>query len=226
MLNYKKYLVVFIITAAIFATAFGISNFFNTKKVDEIKSSEDHVSISILSLETQFELLQESTCGKFDQASLSDELNALADKLTFAESHDEINSAAVTDLKKYYSLLEIKDYLLMKKVIKQCDLHPITIVYFYSNKNCDDCQKQGYVLTYLRQNYPQIRVYTFDYDLDLPAIKTLITLHDTKNVLPALIINDKVYNGFQDLETVQTIITPYLPKVATSTSATSTSKKK
>ncbi len=222
-LNYKKYLLVFIITGVIFISAFWTSNFLNNKKINNIKTTEDKISIGILSLETQFELLQESTCTSLDRSALSTELGSLADKLSYAESHDEISSKEVSDLKKYYSLLEIKDYLLMKKVSQKCSFNPITIIYFYSNKNCDNCQKQGFVLTHLREKYPQLRVYTFDYDLDLPAIQTLITLHEIKNELPALVINDSTFNGFQDLEKVEKIITPLIPKDnATSTKAIST----
>lgn len=224
--SYKKYITVFLITLVIFVTAFGVSNYLNNKKVADIKQNEDQISVSILSLETQFELLQESTCATIDKSSLGDELTSLADKLSFAESHNEISASEVEGLKKYYSLLEIKDYLLMKKVSRQCNLHPIVIVYFYSSTNCEDCQKQGYILTYLRENYPGIRVYTFDYNLDLPAIKTLIDIHETKKILPALIINDKVYNGFQDLDTMKEIIAPFLPKETATSTATTSPKKK
>ncbi|MEK9184874.1 MAG: hypothetical protein AAB866_01765 [Patescibacteria group bacterium] len=204
-INIKKYIIVFLITTIIFFTAFWISQTLNDKKMSDIRASEDKISIDILTLETQFELLQEtSSCKKIDGSILTDELNSLADKLSYAEDHNEIGSQEVDQLKKYYSLLEIKDFLLTKKVQEKCNIHPVAIVYFYSNKrNCDDCQKQGYVLTSLRENYPQLRVYTFDYDLDSSAIQTLISLHEIGNQLPAIMINDKVYNGFQSIENIK-----------------------
>jgi hypothetical protein len=224
-INPKKYILVFVITAAIFFTAFWVSQLLGNKKINEIKVAEEKISIDILSIETQFELLQESSsCKNIDGSVLSQELNSLADKLSYAEDHSQIGNEEVDQLKKYYSLLEIKDFLLMKKLAQKCDIHPVVILYFYSNKRaCDDCQKQGYVLTYLREHYPQLRVYTFDYDLDLNAVQTLVSVHEIGEKLPAIIIGENIYNGFQSIENIEKL----LPALATSTkTATSTSKKK
>ncbi len=67
-------------------------------------------------------------------------------------------------LKKYYSILEIKHWLLVKKTAKECKVNIGSIVYLYGDKkNCPNCENQGYVLTTLREKYPFLRVYSFDY---------------------------------------------------------------
>jgi hypothetical protein len=225
-INSKKYILVFIITTVIFVIAFIISNYFNDRRYDIIKTTSDKISIDILSLETQFELFQESSCDSLKNSILSDEINALADKLSYAENQRGISDEDVITLKKYYSLLEIKDYLLMKKVGKKCDMNPISILYFYTNKkDCSDCTKQGYVLTKLRTDHPDLKVYSFDYDLNLSAIKTLISLYKIPSDLPALVIKDKTYKKFQSIEDIQKIIPELLLPVATSTESTVTNKK-
>jgi hypothetical protein len=45
----------------------------------------------------------------------------------------------------------------------------------------------GYVLTALRNKYPDLRVYSFDYHFDLGAIETLKSIFKVKDQLPALI---------------------------------------
>lgn len=221
-IQHKKYALVFIMTCVIFALAFYISNYFGNKKVADIKATADKISIDILSSETQYELLQESSCANFKNNVLSDEINAIGEKLSYAENQQGIDSADVKNLKRYYSLLEIKDYLLMKKIYHKCDIRPTNIIYFYSNNNCDDCRKQGYVLTRLREEYPDVRIYTFDYDLDLNALATLISINKIKAPLPSIVINDKTYQGFQDIESIRKIV-PALAasstKAASSTSA-------
>lgn len=210
------------ITAGIFAVAFIISNYINDKRYDVIKTTADKISIDILSLETQFELFQESSCVSLKNSILSDEINALADKLSYAENQRGINDADVVTLKKYYSLLEIKDYLLMKKVDTRCDVKPISILYFYTNKeDCEDCTKQGYILTKLRAAHPEMKVYSFDYDLNLSAIKTLISIYKIPKQLPAIVINGKTYNKFQSIEDIQKII----PELVATSTATSTQNK-
>jgi hypothetical protein len=217
-MNIKKYIFVFLITTGIFAIAFIISNYINDRRYDVIKSTADKISIDILSLETQFELFQESSCDSLKNSILSDEINALADKLSYAENQRGINDADVITLKKYYSLLEIKDYLLMKKVDTKCDVNPIAILYFYTNEEtCTDCTKQGYVLTKLRADHPELKVYSFDYDLKLNAIKTLTSIYKVPKELPAIVIDGKTYSKFQSVEDIQKII-PAL--VATSTATT------
>jgi len=100
-------------------------------------------------------------------------------------------------------LLEIKDYLLMKKITERCGEKSIFVLYFYKNDNCDDCTKQGYVLTSLREKYPNLRVYSFDYNLDLSSIKAMTSIYKVPDNLPAIVINGKVYSGLQTVEDIE-----------------------
>ena len=103
-------------------------------------------------------------------------------------------------LKKQYSLLEIRDYLITKQLAAACGTKPVIVLYFYSNAgDCSDCEKAGYALSYLRTTYPALRVYSFDYNLDLGALKTLITVTKVQNNLPAFVVNGKYSYGFTSL---------------------------
>lgn len=229
--DWGKYFIVFLITLGIFGTAFYASSRLNNKKLEEIQTIQNRVSIDILSSETQFALLSESSCETVGDSSLSKDLDSLGAKLSYAE--DNINSTGsnqedIVWLKKNYALLEMKDYVLMKKLARQCEEKPVYILYFYSNKDgvCADCQKEGIVLTELRRKYPGLRVYSFDYDLELPAQKTLLTLYKIKNTLPALVINNKAEYGFKSVEDIETLV-PELKdlteeSLATTTAATTT----
>ena len=112
----------------------------------------------------------------------------------------------------------------MQKIADKCKTKPVSILYFYSNQgDCADCSRLGDVLTYLRQTYPDLRVYSFDYNLDLSALQTLIALRKVKSELPALVINNRapVY-GLKSLDEMETLI-PELKTLATSTEATTKS---
>ncbi len=228
----QKYIVAFVITAAIFGTAFYITNRLDRARIADIQSTEQSIAIDILSTETQFDLMGTLDCKTIQQTPvLSDELNSLAGRLSVAEQNLGSDNPQVIQLKQQYSLLEIKDYLLMQQITQKCGLKPLYILYFYSNSgDCPDCSRSGDVLTYLRQQYPDLRIYSFDYDLDLSALRTLISLRKVNRVsaqgsLPAFIINNRepVY-GFKTLEEMQALI-PELKTLATSTAATSTKTK-
>ncbi|KND48192.1 MAG: hypothetical protein AB201_01180 [Parcubacteria bacterium C7867-006] len=216
-INWKQYVLSFTITAVIFITAILMSNYFAQKRVDEIRGIQDKIAIDTLSSETQFSLLEESSCKDVGTGSLSTELGTLEDKLSYTEKERGESDIEVQTLKKYYFLLEIKDYLLMNKISQKCNKTPISIIYFYSlDDSCADCEKEGYVLTKLRETYPDLRVYSFDYNADLSAVKTLISINKIKSELPALIIKDNVYYGFKSVEDIEKVV-PELKKMKTST---------
>jgi hypothetical protein len=219
-IDWKKYIIVFFITAALFASTFALSNYFNNKKIDELHTVEDKVSLDLMSSETEFSLLQELSCKDISNTVLSSELNSLADKITYSENTFGDTDPDVISLKKSYSLLEIKDYLLMKEITKRCGQQPVFILYFYTNDNCADCTKQGYVLTSLREQYPNLRVYSFDYSLDLSAIAAMISIYKVPSQLPALVINGKAYSGFQSIDNIEKTF-PQLQTIKKKTTTTS-----
>jgi hypothetical protein len=207
--DYKKYLYSFLITGAIFATAIFASNYFSNKRVEELRNIQSSIAVDILSSETQFSLLSELSCRDISNTFLSSELGQLGDRLSYAEESLGADDQQVQNLKKYYSLLQIKDFLLSQQIRDKCGRATAspTILYFYSNKgDCGDCQREGYVLTKLRQDYPELRVYSFDYNLDLAAIQTLTKLYNIEAKLPALLVNDKVHYGFKSVDDVKNIV--------------------
>lgn len=213
-INGKKYLLSFVITAVVFLGAFYISKSFDKQRLNEVKALGDKLSLDITSSETQFDLLKESSCKVIAHSgTFTDELNALSEKISYLEDNFSTQNEDVIGLKKYYSLLEIKDYLVVNNISKKCGTKPITIIYFYSNpETCDDCKKLDYVMSTLRLNYPEVRIYSFDYNLDLSAIKTMISIYGVKNNLPAIIINDDIYYGFKSIEDMEKLI-PALKKL-------------
>lgn len=227
MIDSKKYIVAFAITAIIFSTAIFVSNILSQKKLEDVRTIENRVALDILSSETQFALLQETSCKDIGPNFLSKELGSLGEKLSYAENQTEFNNSDLDYLKHSYFLLEMKDYLLMKRLTEKCGIKPTFILYFYSTEDlCEECQKMGYVLTALRDKYPDLRVYSFDYHFDIGAISTLISIYKVRSELPALIINGQTYYGFhsvEDLEkTVPALRDLLLKTEALKASATST----
>jgi len=209
----KKYIYVLAITSMIFFTAVFLSNYFNEKKIAQVREIADKIAIDILSSETQYALLQESSCRDVSNSVLSKELNSLAEKLSYTEESFGKSDGEILSLKQYYSLLQIKDYLLSKRIAEKCGLKSTSVIYIYSNEgDCPDCEKEGYVLTYLQETYPELRVYSFDYHLDLSVIKTLLSVYNIKGELPAIVINEHVYYGFKDKVELESLLPKKLKK--------------
>jgi hypothetical protein len=215
-----------VITIAIFSTAFYVSYFFSQKRVDNVKSIQDSIAIDVMSTETEF-LLKEVSCSNEGASGVVKKLNELADKLTYTESKLGGDDEQVIYLKKYYSLLQIKDYILGKQTADSCGeaKRPIYMMYMYSNQSnmCADCQKQAAVLAGLRDIYPELRVYTFDYDLDLAPLDTIKKIYKTRAEFPILIVEDEAYYGLKSLDELKALL-PDTLKEATSTTATAANK--
>lgn len=208
------------ITIALVATVAFAINYLNNIRVANLATIEDQISIDTLSLDTQFSLLETAPCDS--AASTTTLVSSLADlgnRLSNTENQLGTNNPQVLRLKQQYSLLEIRDYLITKQLATACGTKPVTVLYFYSNAgDCADCDKAGYALSYLRNTYPALRVYSFDYNLALGALKTFITINNVKGTLPAFIINGKHSYGFTSLADLELLF----PKGALATSTTST----
>jgi hypothetical protein len=203
------------ITVVLVGTVLFAINYLNQARITELTAIEDQLSIDTLSLDTQFSLLVAAPCDSAaTSTTLTDELADLGNRLAYAEGQLGSDNAQVIRLKQQYSLLEIRDYLITKQLAAACGTKPVTVLYFYSNSaDCADCDKAGYALSYLRNTYPALRVYSFDYNLDLGALRTFITLNKVQNTLPAFVINSKHSYGFTSLSDLEKVF----PKGALST---------
>lgn len=226
-ITWKKHILVFITTLLIFSSGFILSNYLSEKKIAQLMDLQENLRIDILSLETQFSVLAQAPCENLNESTLTRELYNISQRLASIGGTLGTENPDFLRLKKFYSILEIKHWLLLSKATKECSLNLVSIIYFYSDKkNCPDCQDQGFILTYFREKYPSLRVYSFDYDLSLSAIQTLKSVYALEKELPIVIVNDKVYYGFRDKKELEEILSQYLPletfEEATSTESTST----
>lgn len=201
----RNSLIALAIALAITGTVIYAITYLNNSRVAELSAIEDKLSIDTLSLDTQFSLIASAPCDTIaSSTTLTGELTDLGSRLAYAENQLGTNNDQVTRLKEQYSLLEIRDYLLTKQLASECGTKPVTVLYFYSNAgNCADCDKAGYALSYLRTTYPALRVYSFDYNLDLGALKTLLAVTKVEDTLPAFVINGKRFYGFTSLEDLE-----------------------
>jgi hypothetical protein len=211
-MNWKRYIYTFIITLLIFTFALWLSNKFNGEKIDQLRDIGSQIGLDILSAETRFSLLQKTSCEHIvNQASatmgFNTELQDLASRIKFMENQLGYFNADVLSLKKNYTLLQIKDYLLNKEYHDRCKQNVVSILYFH-DIDCKECSNQSIILDKVVSSYPEIRVYYFDLTTDTPALATLASVFNVKGG-PSLVINDKLYAGFQDVAKIES----YIPEI-------------
>jgi hypothetical protein len=214
-MNYSRYTIVFLITLGLFAIAFFLSDVFSDRKVNQLREMQERIAIDILSTETRFALLGSLSCDAFTESylervnGLTEELATFARKLKAVENELGGSNQTVINLKNQYTLLQMKDYLLMQDLNKRCDLGLVQLVYFFDT-DCRDCSRQSIVLDYLQQQFPMIRMYWIERDLESVPVDTLIELFDVRTT-PALVINGKkVAETFYEYEELVKLLPPEL----------------
>jgi len=191
-----KYLAVFATTTLVFLIGLIIGNQISSFKLKNIDELTESLKIESMAIELQYLLVSEEPCLSFNSTSLSEELYEIGSRLDYMENRLGSNNPSVLHLKEYYSLLEIRHWLFMKKTRKECNRSTTLILYFYSNRgDCPRCEEQGYVLSYLHKKYPDLNIYSFDINIDNVALNTVKNVYKITES-PAMIINDKAYTGF------------------------------
>ncbi|MDB5245418.1 MAG: hypothetical protein JWN90_523 [Parcubacteria group bacterium] len=229
-LNARNALWALLITVLITGTVIYAVNYLDEQRVAQLDDLQTRLATDTLSVETQFALLESAPCADVSEGNtLSQEVSSLGDKLSVTETRLGTDDAQVLELKKQYTLLQIRDYLLTKRLSTACHIDPTVALYFYSNTagSCADCDRAAYALSYLHETNPKLRVYAFDYNLDLGALKTLIAVEKVDPKFPAFVIDGKRTYGFTTLDDFKLQFPKdfFATTTATSTSATTTKKK-
>jgi len=201
-----KYLTVFALVSLVFLLGIFFGQAITKAKMSDFARAQNEFRRYLLSLELQTELASKHICN-IDVFELTKEKTELGQKIEFLEKRLGKTNKEILGLKEDYSLLSIRQWLLLEKVRKECGGKFVIILYFYSNeKNTSVCEAQGYILDYLYRKYPEnVVIYAFDTDLDNPALNTLKIIYQIEEV-PSLVIDEKLYPGLQKKDKLESII--------------------
>lgn len=205
----SKFIAAFLITLLVFVVGILLGNNFAEVKLTQLQQFEQDLQIDTLGLELQFEILSENPCiTDTTDNLLSEELYELGSKIEYMENSLNSDDPSIIKLKTYYSILQLRHWLLVQKTKEKCGIDVDTIIYFYSNKKdlCSQCDEQGVVLTYIRKKYPTVRTYAFDRDIMSPAVDAIKAIYLNGSAVPALIINTQTVYGFHDAQAITELI--------------------
>ncbi len=205
-LQTSKYVAAFAMTTLIFVIGMLVGNYVSERKLSTIDELQQDLARRTISSELQYLLLAEHPCQSINSTELTKELFGIGTKLDFMEAKLGKKNQDVIKLKQYYSLLEIRHWLLLKKARDECDFDYDLILYFYSNKgDCDECEQQGFVLSALHKEYPNLNIYSFDIDIDDPALNGIREIHHVRDA-PTVVINNQTFAGFMDKDSIEGIL--------------------
>lgn len=197
---------VFSITTLIFIVGIILGNYFSSQKMKQIDYIGQDLKTDTVAMELQYELMADNPCENINNTLLADELYEMASKLDYMENRLGEKNRDVIEMKEYYSLLELRHWLFMKKTNQECNQTSALVLYFYTNENdCDKCKEQGFILTWARKNYPDVYVYAFDYTIENVALDTIKRLYSVTGT-PAVVIDKDTYNKFMSKSEIESVL--------------------
>lgn len=170
---------------------------------EELKNDEYIMEILILMEESD-----ELSCGFYEKQmeKFNSDTYEFGKMLDRAENAKGKYDPEVMKLKSSYSLMELRDSLLLKQIEKKCNISKIIVYYFYSNGEDYDLRRdQGKVLDMVKRESPIIMIYSFDINARSPVTDLMREKYNITSV-PAMIINDKKYEGFRNYDELTKII--------------------
>lgn len=191
-LNWQLYVAALLITIIVFGSGFWVGLQIEKNATAGVDASIAEVRQRSLSVETML-LMEESPqfCSFFveEMNNFDSETYDLGQKIGYMEDRGQVEP----QVKANYMMLELRDYLLLQRINKRCNMTSDVVLYFLSSADCASCRQQGDEITRARQG-TSVRVYSFDAAINSTAISALQLSYNV-TMYPTLIINGKKFSG-------------------------------
>jgi glutaredoxin len=208
--SWEVYIIAAVITLVIFSLGVALGFFISNEKYSIIKNDLEDLKLQQKDAELELLLinsLETKSCYsiKYEIDKMAVLSSKLGDRVSVYDT-EMIKNADFYNLKQQYILTLIEFWNYWELFKKNCNSSVNTVLYFYSIKNCDDCQAQGFVLSYLKEKYPdKIMTFALDKDEDLYSLNLIKNTYNVTTA-PTLIINNKKYEGLKDINALNDLL--------------------
>jgi len=193
-INWTRLLLAFLIATFLFSLGIFLGFLAKGTITDASVSLQEGIRNDIINLETLYLLEDSFPCNEEIITITSQKLDYLGELITTLEVKRGKDAEDVLELKKLYTILEIRHFLLTETRNEKCSGSHTTFLFFYSNdENCEgEVEKASFVLTFLRNKYDNIRVYSFDINLNSEIITTLKSEYNIKGCSGVVMNKEKI----------------------------------
>lgn len=213
----KKYFIAFIITIIIFLSGLFLGFTLTKQRISQVEQVDSVQQLGYESIQLQYLLLKNLETEENCPAAIKTlennifELESTRLKLEsyIGQSLNENDPNFVT-IKRKYTLSEIRYWLLTKEAEKICKKNFISILYFYSNNNCNDCGAQGTILNFIKDKFEE-KTLIFALDSDFKSKEPIIDVLEKAFKIertPTLIIAGEKFEGLTEKEKILKKICP------------------
>ncbi len=210
-IHWRYYITAGLITLVVFSLGIYLSFYLDKGKVTGLEESIREMRIT--QEDTELEMSAIGLMGRKSCSVLLGQINRivpkateLGEKLEFYEARERFQDPSYPLLKKEYTLTLIKHWLFVKTSKEECGYDYVPILYFYSNRDCADCIRQGSILSYLKgQNADKIMVFAIDSDQQMNTIALLKEVYNVTSA-PSIVIEDIMHPGLKSLYDMKALL--------------------
>ncbi len=206
-INWQKIILAFLV--AVFMFTFGLFIGFLAKTLIQGATIDlqNEVRNEIVNLETIDLLEKDNACENYTIDLISEKLDYTGELISLLEIKKGKGDTEVLELKKLYTVMEVRHMLLMQDKENFCGQDYTIFLFFYSNdEKCeDDVEKTSFILSYLRKKYDYVRVYSFDTNLDSDIVKILMTKYDVDSCKVVILNGEKVTKDISNSEDLENL---------------------
>lgn len=187
-----RYLLAFLIATIIFVDGFMLVYSFSYLEYQRISSMQEEISYQIFQNKLRYYLFNEDICSADLLVELSENLGFQGRIIDDLERKLGKNDKNVLFRKKFYTLIELEHFEFIKRINKECGAGIPTILFFYSNEklDLDKGGEVGDLLSVVYRRNPDVKIYSFDINLESELIKRLKEKYGVDEPL-TVIINEE-----------------------------------
>ncbi len=216
-LSKNNYLFAGAITVGIFLLGLFLGLAIEGKRVNYIESISRKQNLEFSSLQLQYAFIDQLSLEKnclAVQKTFEQNINNLESTRIRLENFDRdatLNKNELDLLKNEYMLAQIRYWLLAERTRELCGSDIVSVLYFFSDEErCPDCDKQAFVLTYLKKRFKdKLLIFSFDSEFEQEQMVPLLKRTYGVSNYPTIVVEGKPKNGFQSKEAILKDICSY-----------------
>jgi len=202
----SKFVIAFALTFVIFIIGILLGVFISELRASNLESLIEDQNLDLDSFQLQYSYISDTVEKENDcivvYQSLEENvvvLNDAADKLNkfISESNNDFRGYA--SLRRNYILSQLRYWLLTEKFKNICELDVVSVLYFFSNSECYNCDTQGFVLDNLKYDLgDRFLVFAIEGDFAEEPMVNIVKSSYYVDKFPTLIINNEKFDKFMD----------------------------
>lgn len=188
----RRYILAVVIATIVFAIGFLITYSISYGEYLRISNIQGELSYRIFQDKIKYSFFKEDICSLDSLTDISEDLAFQGRIINDLETKLGKNDERVLFRKKFYTLIALEHYEFVSELNKKCKSNISIILFFYSNeeKELDESEKVGNILGVVYERNPNVKIYSFDINLDSELIELLKKKYRIEKS-PTLIIREQ-----------------------------------